>query len=266
MTELIAFIAEAPWQAMAPFIVIGLLSQLVDGALGAGYGMVSNTLLVALGMPPATASAATHSIESFTSAASGLSHAFQRNVDWLLFARLAIPGIIGGLLGVWLLSIMSLSILQPILLVYLGAIGTLVLWMAPRRAQSFRTPGHARKIAFAGGILDATGGGWGAVVAGSLVAQGLTPRTAIGTTNAAEFFVTVTILAALVGNLGLETISLAVSGLLVGGLLGTPFSAWLTRRLPSKLLAYLVGALLVVLSISGMLALIFQPGAMFPRF
>jgi len=251
---------------MAPFIVIGLLAQLVDGSLGAGYGLISNTLLVLLGMPPAAASAATHSIEGFTSGASGLAHAFQRNIDWLLFVRLAVPGIIGGLLGVWLLSVANLTLLKPVLLVYLGAVGAMIIWLAPRRAQTFRKPGHVRKIAFAGGVLDATGGGWGPVVAGSLLAQGLTPRTAVGTTNAAEFFVTVTILATLMGQLGLNTFSLAVSGLLIGGLIGAPFSAWLTRRLPSKVLGLLVGLLLVALSISGMLALIFQPESAFPRF
>jgi uncharacterized membrane protein YfcA len=266
VSEALAALLSAPWPVLVPFIVIGLVSQVIDGALGAAFGMVSHTLLVMLGIPPAAASAATHSIEAFTSGASGLAHALQRNVDWVLFARVVIPGIVGGLFGVWLLSFASLGLLHPVLLVYMAAVGTYLIWHAPRQAQTFRRIRFVRSIGFVGGVLDASGGGWGPVVTGNLVAQGLTPRTAIGTANAAEFFVTVTILSALVGSFGAEVFSLAAIGLLIGGLLGAPFSAWLTRRLSSKLLMLLIGTVLVALSLYGIVSLVFEPVPSFPRF
>lgn len=266
MSGLLPALASTPWEALIPFIIIGFLAQIVDGALGAAFGMISHTLLVMLGLPPAAASAATHSIESLTSGASGLCHALQRNVDWPLFARLVIPGLVGGLLGVWLMTIANVAILQPILLVFMAAVGTYLIWRAPRRAQTFRPARFVRSIGFAGGIMDATGGGWGPVATGGLVAQGISPRMAVGTTNAAEFFVTVTILAALLGALGAEMFSVAALGLLMGGILGAPISAYLTRRIPSKILMRLIGIVLVVLSAYGMMALVIEPLPTFARF
>ncbi|MDZ4273959.1 MAG: sulfite exporter TauE/SafE family protein [Erythrobacter sp.] len=265
ISEMFALISASPWEVVLPFIIIGLLAQLVDGTLGAGFGMVSHTLLSMLGLPATSATMATHSVESLTSGASGISHALQRNIDWYLFARLAVPGIVGGLIGVWLLTTINTALLQPFMLVYIGALGIFLIWRATMRAEGFRRARHVRSLALAGGVLDASGGGWGAIVAGSLVAQGISPRTAIGTTNAAEFFVTVTILAALAGSHGLEFVSLAAGGLLVGGLLASPFSAWLTRRIPSRVLARLVGILLLTLSMAGIFMLALRPAELFLR-
>ncbi|MGG6496081.1 UNVERIFIED_CONTAM: sulfite exporter TauE/SafE family protein, partial [Bacteroidetes bacterium 56_B9] len=74
-----------PLEALLPFIAIGFAAQLVDGALGMAFGVISNTLLVSLGVPPAAASAGVHAAESFTTAASGISHIAHRNVNWQLF-------------------------------------------------------------------------------------------------------------------------------------------------------------------------------------
>jgi uncharacterized protein len=63
------------------------------------YGQISSTLLVSMGVPPATASAGVHTAETFTTAVSGISHVAHRNVDWRLFTRLVFPGVIGGILG-----------------------------------------------------------------------------------------------------------------------------------------------------------------------
>src|SRR4028119_86644 len=87
-----------------PFIAVGFAAQLVDGALGMAFGVISSTLLLSLGVPPAAASAGVHTVETFTTGVSGVSHILHRNVDWKLFARLAIPGMAGGILGAYLLS------------------------------------------------------------------------------------------------------------------------------------------------------------------
>jgi uncharacterized membrane protein YfcA len=117
-----------------------------------------------------------------------------------------------------------------------------------------------------GGFFDAAGGGWGPVVTGNLLAQGMTPRMAVGTVNAAEFFVTVTVLAAFIGTLGWQSFTMAASGLLLGGFIATPLGAWLTRRIAPKSLVLLVGSLLIVLSFYGFVSLMFEPVPSFPRF
>jgi uncharacterized membrane protein YfcA len=49
-------------------IGIGFFAQLVDGALGMAFGLISTTALLLLGIPPAQASAAVHTAEVATTA------------------------------------------------------------------------------------------------------------------------------------------------------------------------------------------------------
>jgi uncharacterized membrane protein YfcA len=259
-------LSAIPWGELAPFIAIGLLAQAVDSAFGLAFGVLSNLLLVLFGLPPLGASAATRSVESFTSGASGMAHVLQRNVDWPLFARLVVPGILGGVVGVWMLLLLKGDVLRPVLLVYLIALGVYLLWRAPRRPQAFRRMRLVGPLGLLGGFFDASGGGgWGPLVTGNLLAQGMTPRMAIGTTNAAEFFVTVTVLATFIGTLGLETFGTAATGLLIGGVVAAPLGAWVTRRAPPKALLQIVGVVLVGTSIWGFAALMFDPLPVFPR-
>ena len=80
------------------FAMIGFAAQLIDGALGMAFGQISSTLRISMGVPPAAASAGVHTAETFTTAVSGISHVAHRNVDWRLFLRIVIPGVIGGVL------------------------------------------------------------------------------------------------------------------------------------------------------------------------
>ena len=59
-----AFIAN--FGDILPFILIGFGAQMIDGALGMAYGVISSTLLLALGVPPSRASASVHAAETFT--------------------------------------------------------------------------------------------------------------------------------------------------------------------------------------------------------
>jgi len=78
---------------------IGFLAQLIDGALGMAFGIVSNAALLTMGIPPAHASAVVHTAEIFTTGASAASHIYHRNVDWRLVRRLGIAGVLGAILG-----------------------------------------------------------------------------------------------------------------------------------------------------------------------
>ncbi len=260
-------LAAIPWADLAPFIVIGFLAQLVDSALGMAFGVISSSLLVMIGIPPVAASATTHTVEGFTSGTSGLAHALRGNVDWPLFTRLVIPGIVGGLLGVWLVGMISTEIARPVMLVYLVVIGVYLIWRAPRRPQTYRRMRGVGPLALIGGIFDVSGGGgWGPIVTGNLLAQGMTPRIVVGTVNAAEFFVTVTVLSAFIGNFGPALFTIAASGLLLGGIVAAPAGAWLTGRISPQLLLKLVGTVLIIISFWGFLALMFEPTAIYSRF
>ncbi|MBN9505456.1 MAG: sulfite exporter TauE/SafE family protein [Altererythrobacter sp.] len=239
--------------ALLPFIGVGFAAQLVDGALGMAFGVISNTLLVGvLGVPPALASQRVHIVECFTTATSGLSHLFHRNVDGKLFIRLVIPGMIGGFLGAYLLSSLDATIVKPFVLIYLTVIGLYILWRGLMYPPKLKEAKLVAPLGLAGGFLDAVGGGgWGPVVTSNLLIQGADPRKVVGTVNSAEFFLTVTISAAFIYHLGVADLAGATLGLLIGGILAAPLGAWAAKHFPPKQMLVLVGTVLTLTSVYG---------------
>jgi uncharacterized membrane protein YfcA len=236
--------------ALLPFIAVGFAAQMVDGALGMAFGVISNTLLLSLGVPPAMASAGVHTVESFTTAVSGVSHALHKNVNWKLFLRIAVPGVIGGALGAYVLSNIHASTAKPFILVYLTAIGLYLLWRSRHYPPHERSPKIVEPLGLAGGFLDAAGGGgWGPVVTSNLLVQGSSPRMTIGTVNTAEFFVTATISATFITQLGIEAFTVATIGLLIGGVIAAPLGARLAKRIEPKTLMLMVGIVLTLTSL-----------------
>jgi len=232
-----------------PFILIGFAAQLVDGALGMAFGVISSTLLISLGVPPAAASASVHAVEVFTTGASGISHTLHKNVNWRLFRRIVIPGVIGGVLGAYVLTRIPAENARPLVLAYLAGIGLYLLWRGIRHGHQEKKPRVVEPLGFVGGFLDAAGGGgWGPVVTSNLLVQGAHPRKVIGTVNTAEFFLAVSISAAFLVSLGTGAFTKEMVGLLIGGLAAAPFGGLVAKRVPARPLLILVSAVLVVTS------------------
>jgi hypothetical protein len=237
---------------LLPFIAAGFTAQLIDGALGMAFGVISTTLLVSIGVPPAAASAGVHTVECFTTGVSGASHVLHRNVDWRLFGRLVIPGIIGGVLGAYVLTQVDASVARPAVLTYLAAIGLYLVWRGFHYPPAEKDPKVIAPLGLAGGFLDAAGGGgWGPVVTSNLLIQGTSPRRVIGTVNTAEFFLTVTISATFIAALGWEAFTNATVGLLIGGVAAAPLGAFAAKKVSAKVLLVLVGAVLTITSLYG---------------
>lgn len=235
------------WNAL----LVGLLAQIVDGALGMAYGLTSTSFLLATGASPALASASVHMAEVFTTGISGISHAKFGNVDKKLFLRLLIPGIIGGLLGALLVTQIDGKTLKPFITVYLLLMGIYVLTKAFKKHIKTRKgePKHVAKLALLGGFVDTSGGGgWGPVVTTTLVGTGHDPRTTIGSVNFAEFFLTLTSAASLFILVD-ETIWHVVAGLIIGGLFAAPFAAYACKKFSTKTLLILVGLLISGISV-----------------
>src|SRR5687767_13703004 len=92
---------------------VGLAAQAVDGALGMAYGVTGSTFLLSAGASPAVASASVHIAEIFTTGVSGIAHVKQGNVNRKLFLRLVVPGTIGALVGVAVVTQISGKTLKP---------------------------------------------------------------------------------------------------------------------------------------------------------
>ncbi len=243
---------ELTLYSVLPFILIGFAAQVVDGALGMAFGVISQTLLVSvLGVPPAAASASVHLVEVFTTGTSGASHIWQKNIDWGLFRRLVPFGVIGGVTGAYLLSSIDASVARPFVMIYLTGIGIYLLVKAIRMSKpSFEDPKTTRPLALAGGFLDAAGGGgWGPVVTSNLLIQGGDPRKVVGTVNSAEFFITLSISIAFIASLGLAAFTVATVGLIIGGVAAAPFGAILARRISPKTLLFAVAIVLIATSL-----------------
>ena len=234
-----------------PFIAIGFAAQMVDGALGMAFGVITQTLLVSvMGVPPAAASASIHMVEVFTTGASGASHIVHRNVDWGLFRRLVPFGVLGGVAGAYLLSNIDASAARPFVMLYLTGIGFYLLWKAIRLSRPrFEDPRFTRPLAAIGGFLDAAGGGgWGPVVTSNLLIQGGDPKKVVGTVNAAEFLLTLSISIAFIATIGLAAFTLVTVGLIVGGVIAAPFGALLVRRISPRTLLLAVAIVLIATS------------------
>jgi uncharacterized membrane protein YfcA len=239
--------------ALLPFIAVGFAAQLVDGALGMAFGVISNTLLVGvLGVPPALASQRVHVVECFTTGISGISHLLHRNIDFRLFLRLLIPGVIGGVLGAYLLSNLDAGVVKPFVLIYLTGIGLYLLWRGLMYPPKLREAKLVAPLGLVGGFLDAAGGGgWGPVVTSNLLIQGADPRKVVGTVSSVEFFLTVTVSAAFIYHLGIADLAGATLGLLIGGILAAPLGAFAAKHFPAKQMLILVGVVLTLTSAYG---------------
>ena len=241
------------------FLLVGVLAQAVDGALGMAYGVISSSVLLALGVPPATASASVHAAEIFTTAASAGSHAWHKNVEWRLLLPLAVAGVIGGVLGAYVLTGLEAAVIKPFIVGYLALVGAWILWRAGHDIPTRHLPAWVTgPLGLIGGFLDAVGGGgWGPTVSSTMVGAGQEPRKAIGTVNTAEFFLTVAVSATFVWALvsghweeagALKNHAAAVGGLVVGGLIAAPFAGLIVKKVPRKALTYAVGFLLLILA------------------
>ncbi|HEY6814853.1 MAG TPA: sulfite exporter TauE/SafE family protein [Croceibacterium sp.] len=242
--------------ALLPFIAVGFAAQLVDGALGMAFGVISSTLLVGvLGVPPALASQRVHVVECFTTGVSGISHLLHRNIDKRLFFRLVIPGVIGGFAGAYLLSNIDAAIVKPFVLMYLTGIGLYLLVRGLMYPPKLKEAKMVAPLGLVGGFLDAAGGGgWGPVVTSNLLIQGADPRKVVGTVSAVEFFLTLTISASFIYHLGVADLAGATLGLLIGGLLAAPLGAWAAKHFPAKQMLILVGVVLTATSAYGVWA------------
>lgn len=233
-------------------IAAGFLAQLVDGALGMGYGVTCTTILLSLGINLAAISGSIHTAEMFSSGASGYSHYKFGNVNKKLFKALLIPGVIGAILGAYLLSIYGdkyAIYIRPLLALYTLILGVRILIVAFRKKQK---PGKVKRVGWLaglGGFLDSFGGGgWGPLVTSTLIAKGRTPKYVIGSVSITEFFVTLASAITFFSILGISHWQVIV-GLVIGGVAAAPIAARLSGKLPLKAMFIGVGSMVIIWSL-----------------
>ena len=244
------------WIVLA-FALAGGLAQLVDGTLGMGFGVTSASVLLFMGVAPVTASAATHAAKLPTTLISGLAHWREGNIDKAILLRIAIPGVIGGFLGAVVLTNISLEAAKGWMAGLLIFFGLVIFARFGLGLRLIPTPKNGHKvrwlapIGLLGGFVDATGGGgWGPVATPSLMTvTSHEPRKVVGTVNAAEFLVAVSVSFGFLTGAAQHGIPwLPVIGLVIGGVIMAPIAARLAGRLPHAPMGTMVGGLVVIVN------------------
>lgn len=237
------------------FVVIGFAVQL----LGTAYSLITVVILLNFGLEPLLASVIVHTVSIFTSFSSSVSHWKMGNVNKKLAKGLLVPGILGVLLGVVLMSFMDGKWLKPFITLYLLVMGLRIVQKSAQKVVKKSKIKGLKPLALMSGFLDSIGGGgWGAILATTLLSKGKTPRYTLGTVNFTKFFIT---LSASLAFFTFAHISsegfLIILALILGGIPASYISAYLASRLPAKILMFWVGIVIVILSLASFISIVF---------
>ena len=234
-------------------LLTGFCAEIIAGSMGMGYGVICTTILLILNIPPAVISASIHSAESFTSAAGTISHWQLKNIDKKLVKALAIPAVIGAVIGALMLTYVGenyAKLTKPVIAVYTMYLGFRIL----RNAYKKETLNGQKKktnipiLGLIGGFIDSFGGGgWGPLVTGTFIKNGYAPRYVIGSSTMAKCILTVASAITFIFTVGIQHWNI-VAGLLIGGIITAPFSAMLTARLPIRKMFIAVGIVVIIMS------------------
>jgi uncharacterized membrane protein YfcA len=245
------------------FAIAGFVASFVDGALGMGFGPTGSSILLGSGLAPAAVSASINLAKVATGIVAAISHWRFKNIDRRLVVNLALPGVVGALLGVTVLSNVSGATLRPILAVLLTIIGlrSLVRFarangtkeavtkdegLSVQPSSSFNPPG-VRIAALVGGVTNGMIGAWGPVVTPFLLHREVKPRYAVGSVNTAEVFVASASAFSLIASMGRSSLDVGVVvAMLLGGVVAAPIAAWVIRYIPTKPLGIAVATLLLL--------------------
>lgn len=234
-------------------LLVGVFAEVVAGSMGMGYGVICTTTLLFLGIPPHAVSASIHSAESFTTAAGSISHIKLKNVSKSLVKKLAIPAIIGAIIGAISLTYLGeyySKITKTVISFYTLYLGFKIFLNAfkPKQNKSLKKKTNLTRLGVIGGFIDSfAGGGWGPLVTGTLIKNAFTPRFAVGSSTVAKFILTITAAVTFFFTLGIQHWNI-ILGLLIGGIITAPFSAMLTAKLPVKNMFLIIGTLVIVMS------------------
>lgn len=235
------------------FLIAGFVFAMVDGAIGMSYGVTSSSFSLAMGIPPAPASMGIHLSEVLSNGIAGWMHYKMGNVNWKLFKLLLIPGVIGAIIGAYLLSSLEhySAYTKPLVAIYTGILGVVILL----KALNIRKKSKKKKIerigllGFFGGFIDAAfGGGWGSIVLSNLIAGGRHPLFSLGTVKITRFFIAILSSLTFLSMLGGAHWE-AVLGLILGSALAAPIAAKVSNKISAKTIMVLVGIIVLIVSI-----------------
>ncbi len=225
-------------------MLAGFAAQLVDGAIGMGYGVTCTTILLSIGTNLPAISRSVNTAKIFSIGSSGYNHYKLGNVNKKLFKTMVVPGVLGAIIGAYLLVKFGdeySKFIKPLLAVYTMFLGIRIFSIAFKKDRKVKKVKRAGWLAAAGGFLDSFGGGgWGPLVTSTLISKGKTPRIVIGSVNITEAFVALASVTTFFLLIGINHWQVIV-GLISGGLIAAPIAAKISGKLPVKTMLIVVG-------------------------
>jgi uncharacterized membrane protein YfcA len=173
------------------------------------------------------------------------------NVNTKLFRNLLLPGVLGAILGAYILSSFEEYnyIIKPLVSVYTIVLGLIIIFKALKKDKVREKIKRIFPLAMVGGFLDSIGGGgWGPIVSSTLIAGGRNARYTIGSVNLTEFFVSLASSLTFFTLIGLDGWYI-IAGLIIGGVIAAPIAAYLTNKIPTKTIMILVGIVVIIASL-----------------
>jgi len=223
-----------------------------------GYGVTSATLLVTFGIAPAKASASVHTSEMIVDVVSALSHYRLRNVEFRLLKPLLFSGVLGAASGVlFLVYIADLGFAKPYVRTVLLMMDSTILYKHTLRWRKQETSKirwknkHLSLLGFFASFIDVSGGGgWGPIMTPIFIMKGSNPRKAVGTVEFTEPLISLAGVLTFGFLMRFETfVWSTVMPMVVGGIILTPFAAWIVKKIRGKLLGIAIGSWLIALNL-----------------
>ncbi len=138
-------------QSVDVFLLLGLGAGVgvLSGLFGVGGGFLMTPLLIFIGIPPAVAVASEANQLVATSVTGVIAHWRRRSVDFKMGSVLFVGGVIGSAAGVWVFGLLrgigQIDLVIALMyVVFLGAIGSLMLVESIRSILRSRRPGARR--------------------------------------------------------------------------------------------------------------------------
>ena len=263
--------------------IIGFVGQVIDGSLGMGFGVFSTSFIIGAGLAPAVAVAVVNAAKIFTGVSSGLSHWKFGNVRWEWLLPLALSGIVGGVLGAYLLTLIPPKVALPWVSSLLLVMGGLLVWRSLRWRVSCAVQAWDKKcidcpsqkrdwqwltsqakstalnkigaLGFVAALVNGMSGAYGPIATSGMmfIEKHQPPRFAVGTVNMAEVFVSAAVVTTILLRQGLSQFPTGlVLALVIGAALAAPLAAYICSRLPARALTFSTGALLIASNIRAM--------------
>lgn len=222
------------------YVLIGFCAQLIDGAFGMAYGIMTTSLLLFIfpeSITPAIASAVMHLSEFFNTGYATYIYQKKRLINKNMYKKMFFPAIGGAVSGAITISLFSkhfVSYIKPFIAIYLLILAVVIAFRAFQWFENRKRWMSIPVLSAFGAFMDSIGGGgWGALVTSALIASGRDIRSTIGTAHAIKFVVVIFSSFTFLTLLGVNYLWL-VLWISIGSILAVPLSIYINNKIPKK--------------------------------